>query len=113
MGNKVDLFDLDEVVQEERYIKLGGQEYKVEETSVGDYIQLMKEERKEIKRNKNKEDMTEATFERMLKSVKHTIPTCPEEKLRNLTPKQLFGLIAWLNHANSDVEEGEEEQEKS
>ena len=113
MSNKVDLFDLDEIAQEDRAVKIGGEEYPVEESSVGEYINLIREEREAAKANDEEKLGEDDFFERMIDSVKRSIPTCPEEKLKGLKPKQLFALLSWLTQANSNQEEDGEQPEKS
>jgi len=108
MSNKVDLFDLDEIAQEERAVKIGGEEYPVVESSVGEYITLIREEKEAAKANEEENIGEDEVMLKMIEAISRSIPTCPEEKLKGLKPKQLFALMTWLTQANSAAEEGEE-----
>lgn len=110
MSEKIDLFDLDEIVEEQRFVKIKGVDHEVKEASVGDYLALLKEEK--TADGNEKESTPEESIERMVQVVSRSIPSCPREDIEGLTSKKLMALIRWLNQANEPEHEEGEELEK-
>lgn len=106
MSKSIDLLNLDEVVEQERALVLGGKEYPVVQQSVADYLKRLKTERDEEK--SQGEDTPEKTMLRIVDAIQSSIPSCPTEVLLKLTPEKLMTILRWLNRAD----EGEVQTEK-
>lgn len=98
----IKLLNLDDIVQVEREIRIGGVNYPVAEQTVGQMLSAIKAA------NSTEEDQTDPEYvlSTMLKHVQEVLPTCPEATLRGLG---ISGITAILEFVQTPVSGDEEE----
>lgn len=103
--NSIDLLNIDEIVEQERVVRIGGADYPVVQQSVDAYLKRLKEERKQD--TAAEDDMPEKTVLRIVDMISESIPDCPRSKLTALTPEKLMLIVRWLNRADEGAVENE------
>jgi hypothetical protein len=102
------LLNLDELVNEQRVLKLNGQEHVMKSLSVGDFIELNREIEKFKKRGG--ELTTEEQVELMIAEVQRYFPTMGTSELRNLTINQLLLILNFVRDSQDQQSEGDEKK---
>lgn len=87
----MELLNLDELANVDRYVTVRGKRYAVYDRTVGHMLESVALARRT-------EAHTEEEFlEAMLKTVKTIIPDCPEEVVRSLSLRQMTALLEFVN----------------
>lgn len=98
------LLNLDAVSPPQRHVAIGGNEYAVKTTSLGDYIQMLRDAEAlegQIDSGTIKQsDLIEAH----IKSVAHAIPDMPNDVLFSLTGDQLQAIVSFIRETSGDSE---------
>lgn len=101
----MDLLNLDELTELNRYVNIRGTEYQVVERSVGVLLDSLKVA-KQAAAKKGTKQTEEVFFENMIKTIQTIIPECPEAVVRGLSMTQM---IAVFEFANQDPQKMAEE----
>jgi CRISPR/Cas system CMR subunit Cmr6 (Cas7 group RAMP superfamily) len=96
----MDLLNLDELTELNRYVAIRGEQYQIVERSVGVLLDSMKVAKAAQQAGKNKTTngkSEEVFFENMIKTIETIIPDCPSAVVRGLTMQQMFAVFEFAN----------------
>lgn len=95
---KNDVFDLDSIVSEQRYVKYGGERYKIVPVSIMKYAEYIKSVEGDTEKS------TDSAMLRNKEMIKLFVPDFQIEKVESMTYRQLFALVDFLMKSMTDSE---------
>jgi len=95
---KNDVFDLDSIVSEQRYVKFEGERYKIVSVPILSYADYVK------RVESDEEKSSESAMNRNKEMIKLFVPDFPVDKVESMTYRQLFALVEFLMKTMTDTE---------
>lgn len=103
----MDLLNLDELTNVDRFVTLRGKRYAVTDRSVGQMLES-------VVMAKRAGTHTEEEFlESMISTVKSVIPDCPVESIRSMNLRQMVALLEFVNQDPAQLVAQAEEDAKA
>lgn len=100
----MELLNLDEVAQVNRFVMFDGEKYEIHQASLGELIIELQQAKERSKLDPTEDNL----FEDLLNQAVLLLPTCPIEKLKTLKMKQLKALIDFARESDEKAVEGGE-----
>lgn len=91
----MDLLNIDDLSEPERYVTIRGVQYAVVDRSVGLMLDSIRAVKQAAKRGKKVDE--EDFFTNILKTLRTVLPECPEEIVRGLSMRQMMAILDFCN----------------
>ena len=109
----MDLLNIDDLSDPERFVTIRGVQYAVVDRSVGLMLESIRAVKQAAKSKRGKVD-EEDFFVNILKTLRTVLPECPEEIVRGLSMRQMMAVLDFCNQdPNAMAEEAVAEAKAS
>jgi hypothetical protein len=89
------ILNVDQYTSARRQISFAGQTYAVEEPTLQEFIDNLKAA-EDLEKSEKKEESLADSFEQAIKSIKQSIPSLPEEKIRGLKVSAITAILQFI-----------------
>lgn len=104
--------NLDELKNTDKTIKLNGKTYNIQPLSVANFIKVTSS-KQALEKITDQDEYLQKTFETLVDLVAMAIPELTKEEIQDMTPAQLTGLSSYIQEADEETQEAQEEIEKN